>query len=124
MRNIAENRSKLINLAYLVDLAEGNQQFINEIIEMFIRDLPDAVEQMQKYCDNKEWDRLKAVAHKMKPSLSFIGLTNFQKEIQKIETSAAERAGLDKLPAIILKSQWVVQQVVEELKAELSEAVS
>lgn len=124
MNNIAENKSKLINLAYLQDLAEGNQQFMNEIIEMFIRDLPDAIVQMQLYCDNKDWDKLKSVAHKMKPSLTFIGLTNLQKEIQKIETSAGERAGLEKLPAIILKTQWVIQQVVEELKTERAEHVN
>ena len=119
MNSLAENKTKLTNLAFLRDLADGSNDFIKEILVMFINEMPDSAEQMKSSCNSKDWDTLKAIAHKMKPSLSFIGMEELQKDIQLIERSASERSGLEKLPALVSKSQLVINQAVEELRDEL-----
>lgn len=108
-----------INLSYLKKIAEGNESFMIEMIEMFLNKTPSAIEQMTECLQNQNWSELRSIAHRIKPSFGYIGKQNIQSALSKIETCAEEsgnRTGVDELIREVSTSSL---QAFEELRKEL-----
>ncbi|MGH7238346.1 MAG: response regulator, partial [Candidatus Saccharimonadales bacterium] len=79
---------KHIDLAYLKKLANGSNEFIQQMITLFIEQTPGAINRMEKYLEEHNWDALGKVAHKMKPSVMFVGIKEIEKDVKNIEDFA------------------------------------
>lgn len=116
-------KNKHINLAYLIQLSNGSNEFIVQMISIFMVQTPEAIDQMYKYLQNNEWKLLKGVIHKMKPSFSFMGI----KELEIIAVSAEQycetETNLDKLPALIHRIKEVCVAALSELEEEKKQFV-
>ena len=110
---------KHTDLTYLKELANGSNQFMNEMLTLFITQTPEALDNMEKHFKNKDWKSLRTVVHKMKPSISFVGLKELEKDIRTIEESAANESGLEQLPPLIAKVIQICKEALVELEAEL-----
>jgi PAS domain S-box-containing protein len=74
-----------INLDYLKQLSAGNQKFYNEMIETFLNMTPQALDQMNQCFQKKEWEMLRSIAHRIKPSYGYVGLKDVQNTLTQIE---------------------------------------
>ena len=74
-----------INLSYLKRIAEGNDAFVIEMIEMFLNKTPLAIEQMNECYRKKNWEELRKIIHRIKPSFAYVGMQNVQNTLGKIE---------------------------------------
>jgi len=110
---------KHTDLTYLKELANGSNQFMNEMITLFITQTPEALSNIEKYHQNKDWKSLRTVVHKMKPSVSFVGLKEIENDVHIIEESAANETGLEQLPELISKVITVCREAIIELEEEL-----
>ncbi len=68
-----KDNEKIINLSTLEELSVGNENFMNELIGLFLRDGKIMYEQLESSCQNENWEVLKATAHKMKTSFGIVG---------------------------------------------------
>ncbi|MEW6468794.1 MAG: PAS domain S-box protein [Bacteroidota bacterium] len=109
------------DLTYLRELSNGSNKFIAEMITLFLEQTPDALSKMEKSVREKDWKTLRAIAHKIKPSIIFIGLKEIEKDIHDLEDFAAEEKNLDQVPPLIDKIRQVCSVALEELRADLSE---
>lgn len=107
-----------IDLSYLKQLSNGSNEFILQMISIFMAQTPEAVDQMNKHLQNNEWKLLRGVIHKMKPSFSFMGI----KELETIAVSAEKycetETNLDKLPELIHRIKEVCLAAIRELEEE------
>ncbi|MGQ0829319.1 MAG: Hpt domain-containing protein [Bacteroidota bacterium] len=110
---------KRTDLTYLKELANGSNQFMTEMITLFITQTPEALQNIEKYFQNKDWKSLRTVVHKMKPSVSLFGLKEIEGDVRTIEEAAANETNLDQLPQLISKVTTVCKEAIEELEAEL-----
>lgn len=110
---------KHTDLAYLKELANGSNQFMNEMITLFITQTPEALDNIEKHFQNKDWKLLRSVVHKMKPSISFVGLKEIEADVLTMEELAANETGLEQLPALIANVKNVCKEAIAELEAEL-----
>jgi len=110
---------KHIDLTYLKELANGSNQFMNEMLTLFIAQTPEALDNIEKHFQNKDWKSLRGTVHKMKPSVSFMGLKAIENDVRRIEEAAANETGLDQLPALIANVKNVCKEAIIELKDEL-----
>ncbi|MBA3704591.1 MAG: Hpt domain-containing protein [Bacteroidetes bacterium] len=110
---------KHTDLSYLKELSNGSNQFMTEMITLFITQTPEALDSMEKHLKNKDWKLLRTVAHKIKPSISFVGLKEIESDIRTVEESAANETGLERLPDLISKINEVCNEGIKELKEEL-----
>ncbi len=111
-----ESSRPLYDLTKLNEIAKGNQAFIDKMIKLFIDRTPDAINDLQQHLANKEYDRVKALAHKLKPSIDFLNIHDLKEDIRSIEDYSENRIHLDKLPALLTKLENICLQVIEELK--------
>lgn len=79
-----------IDLTYLETLADGSTELIVELMEIFIDQVPEFIEEMNTYYLNKDWEALSAIAHKSKSSIDIVGLKDLQAKLKQLELDAKE----------------------------------
>ncbi len=109
---------KYTDLTYLKTLSKGDTDFVKQMISIFINQTPTAIQKMESDLSNKNWASLRAVAHKMKPSFSFVGVEELQKKIETIETNAAAETNEKLIAELIAQVKEVSLKAVDELKTE------
>jgi HPt (histidine-containing phosphotransfer) domain-containing protein len=110
---------KVTDLSYLKKLSNSDDNFVREMIATFIEETPLAIDNLEKHMANKDWKRVSAIAHKIKPSLMFIGLNDLQEPANFIEENAGEETNLDQLPELIAKVKKRCDEAVKELQEEI-----
>ena len=84
-----------INLSYLKRIAEGNDAFVIEMIEMFLNKTPLALEQMNECYRKKNWEELRKIIHRIKPSFAYVGMQDIQDTLGKIELWNDEKGDME-----------------------------
>ena len=110
--------NKHIDLTYLKQLANGSNQFIIEMISVFMEQNPMEVASLEKYLKNKDWKSLHSVAHKMKPSFSFMGIKELESVIKLVNEYSATETNLNLLPEMISKIKTICKEALKELELE------
>jgi PAS domain S-box-containing protein len=110
------NEKKYTDLTYLKKLSKGDDDFVKQMISIFINQTPTAIQKMEADLSNKDWASLRAVAHKMKPSFSFVGVTSLQEKIETIEDNAAQGTNPSLIADLIAQVKEVSLKAVAELQ--------
>ena len=112
-------QEKLINLDYLNQLSEGDDEFSASMISYFIDNTPDTLESLEEFYNKKDWKALRNAAHKFKPQLTFMGIHSILETVEQIEQSAYKEENLDQIPGLTQKTKTICLKAIEQLKQEL-----
>ncbi|MGQ0828566.1 MAG: Hpt domain-containing protein [Bacteroidota bacterium] len=111
---------QVINLDYLNGLAKGNTVFVKEMIDMFLEDNPEEIQNLGQSIQNKNYTLIKEIAHKMKSTIAFMGLSPLiENELSEIEQLAINKSEINKIESLYLKVKEICDKAAEELKSEL-----
>jgi PAS domain S-box-containing protein len=100
------------DLSYLEKVSGNNKAFVIEIAETIIHSLPQNLDEISEHMEKKNWNEVARIAHKIKPSITLMGLGKLKDRIVSLEEEAKSR----KKPALII-------ELAEEIKGSLTEAV-
>ena len=79
-----------INLSYLVALCDGDDDFMNTIIASFVGEMPKILSMIQERMHQGDWKGVGQLAHKMKPSIQFVGMDTTLEKTKNIELYCRE----------------------------------
>ena len=79
-----------INLSYLVALCDGDDEFMNAIIASFVDEMPELLTLIQQKMQEEDWKTVGELAHKMKPSVQFVGMDGTLEKARSIEHQCRE----------------------------------
>jgi HPt (histidine-containing phosphotransfer) domain-containing protein len=119
----AKNSKNVTDLTYLKQVSNGDNNFIKEMIEVYIQQTPEAIMNLEHHLENKDWKKLFAVTHKMKPSFSFFGLTDMFETVDSIEEYSENEIHLELLADLIAKVKLTCSLAVLELEQKKNLAV-
>jgi HPt (histidine-containing phosphotransfer) domain-containing protein len=111
--------TKITDLTYLSQLANGSDEFMETMISLFISETPSAIEHMEESWERGDWKALKAIAHKMKPSFGFMGIGSMKAVIEALETDVDEKKDPLVIQEKILHLKSVCRSAVAELRRDL-----
>lgn len=120
MNSTDTNTYQYINLDYLHLMTDGDDEMKVMMIEMLFDEPVEEMEKMIELEKEKNWNELKAVSHKMKSTLAFVGcepLTNANKEIEQI---AINQDKLERLPELLANVKDLFTKALAELRIELN----
>ena len=100
------------NLAKVYAISDNDQEFVNEILTLFVNDVPEDLAQIKEGIKKKDHKHAYAYAHKIKPTLDLLGMTVAFEEILQVEAwTKAEGKRKD------------IEHTFDSIKAQVKEAI-
>lgn len=117
--NHVNNASNLFNLDSLIEISNGNKEFIDEMIDIFVDDLQVTANELRQALKDDDMDLVKNSAHKIKPSLETFCVP-FYSEIREIEVLAENHDNGPKLAQLVSGFEKLAENVIPGLKIQHS----
>jgi len=113
--NLLEINQSLTDLSYLQEISGGSVELMKEMIEIFINETPIMLETLEKSVKEKDWKTFREIAHKIKPSITYAGITSAEALIEKIHADARDQKNLEEIPKILPEFAAICRAAVNEL---------
>ncbi|WP_010665011.1 Hpt domain-containing protein [Marinilabilia salmonicolor] len=85
------NKHEFVNLSYLQSIAGDDEGIINELITIFLDQIPEFTEGLDKSFEEKDWRNVAAIAHKAKSSVLSMGMEELGNvDLKNLELIAKE----------------------------------
>ncbi|MEQ1587446.1 MAG: ATP-binding protein [Cyclobacteriaceae bacterium] len=102
----------VIDLSYLKKVSNNNGQFIQEIVASFLESMPNTVEEIKTQLAQKNWEQLSRVVHKIKPTITLMGIHHLKDKIVLLEQESKNG-----------QNENTIQELAEEVSLFLSRAI-
>ncbi|MBL7762225.1 MAG: response regulator, partial [Chitinophagaceae bacterium] len=117
-KNEATNNTGIINLDYLREISKGNKNFEEEMVREFIVQVPEEINTLQNAIQTHNLEMIKQVAHALKSSVSFVGLSSkLDPLLHNIETNAAGSGNIQVIAANFEQLRQLCDGAVKEARA-------
>lgn len=107
---------QLYNLEQISTLADGNEEFIGKMVDLFVTQTPEMLENIKTGVAEQDWDKVKAASHKLKPSIDMMGIQEMSPVVRQIEGNAKTRSNLDEFPELSDRFIDVINRAMEQMK--------
>jgi PAS domain S-box-containing protein len=105
----------LTDLTFLKQICHNDVQFVRDMVNTFIENIPAAINEMQSNMDQKKWRQVGDIAHKLKPSVDFMGVPSLKPILKNIESYGKEGIHLNELPGLISSFSAIANKILKEL---------
>lgn len=113
-----DNQS-VTDLSYLREIAMGDEEIIKDTTKAFLEDTPKSLDKLTDYYADQQWDKLYKEAHRIKPSLKYLGMSRASELIIEIEKQARSRQISDDLGSKIQEFKTICSKALDELPEKL-----
>lgn len=108
MINLTKSKEDL-DLSYLKEMSGDSAEFMIEMLDTLVEQIPLYMEDLQKAVDAEDWKAVSEFAHKVKPTFYYVGREDVRDYVQVIERNAKEGVDIAVIPSALA-----------EIKAELA----
>lgn len=106
----------VINLDALYELSKGSNGFIKEMIGIFIEQSSVDIRRIDNAIREGDFETIHNLSHRLKGSVSFVGLKDLSVPLKRMETYGGERRGMDDIRLEFAKVKAINQIAVKELQ--------
>jgi HPt (histidine-containing phosphotransfer) domain-containing protein len=110
-----EEKAKLYDLQKIYDLASGDSAFVKKLLTIFVNETPTTIGSMYEALRKGEYETLRKLAHRIKPSIHNLGINGIAGHLLDIELGNEPQNTELKLNHI----SSVLVEVLMEMKADL-----
>jgi HPt (histidine-containing phosphotransfer) domain-containing protein len=110
----------IYSLDKINEMAEGDQDFINSVISVFLEEVPEDLEALEIALQEKNYDQVYKLAHKIKPNVDLLGMEQTRAAALEIETLGKSEANMADIERIFPALKADIHQVVGELKTDFN----
>ena len=107
-------------LAHLSKMVYGNKQYMVEMIEIFLDQIPTTIANIEASLTVNDWDKVYYEAHKVKSTINIIGLMELKKIIDQINSYAYVKENVEEIPALFDSFKKMAIEEVKQLQIELN----
>ena len=112
---------KLFDLSFLWESGHQDKNFVILMVKGFLEHTPDSLAKITAHLKDKSWDRVHGIAHKMKPSIDFMGIKILKEDIRNIEKySDMREVDEAKVTALVQRLNDICESAMQQLREELS----
>ena len=106
----------LYSLSKIEKVCHKDTVFIRKMTDLFIQQLPIAVKDIRRSFETKDFNTMKAVAHRIKPTLDNMCISSLFNVIREIESFHDHPYSPQKLEKNIREVEETMEKVITELK--------
>lgn len=104
------------DLEYLESMTGGDKEIMQEMVDLFISQVPEFCENLNKYLENKDYDALGKEAHKAKSSVLIVGMNDLAKDLKNLQLLTIANTEKETYPVYVKKFETQCYSAIEELK--------
>jgi HPt (histidine-containing phosphotransfer) domain-containing protein len=110
----------IYSLDKLKELADGDEDFIQSVVAVFLDEVPEDLGQLEVAIKQKNYPSIYQLAHKIKPNVDLLGMEQTRAAALEIENLGKQGNTGEQIDKIfpILKND--IHQVVSELKKDFN----
>jgi HPt (histidine-containing phosphotransfer) domain-containing protein len=110
----------LYNLYKLEQISPGNNAFIKKMLQLFLQEVPMAIQLIHAALNENNLAIVQASAHRIKPILANLDIVCLKEVILNIERIAAERKPSPELNGLVGKLAETIELVVADMRIYLA----
>lgn len=110
----------IYSLDKINEMAEGDQDFINSVISVFLEEVPQDLEDLEKAITNNDYDNVYKLAHKIKPNVDLLGMEQSRAVALEIETLGKNAENKEEIERKFPLLKKDILQVISELKKDFN----
>jgi len=119
--NLPQNQYKTMNedkydLSSLQAISRGNDEFVKKMISLFCTETPAAAAQIKAAYESGDFDTIKYLAHRTKPSIDNLGIESQRAPIRQIEQLAVTDPASPELKTLIDNFERTVVNVTTHMR--------
>lgn len=122
--NIPIHGRKIIDFSYLKNICKQNRKQFIRMIDLFLSQAKRQMVEMQNAYEDSDVNKIRLIAHQMKPSMQMLGIHKIEQEIKFLESIHSDIGKNSRTEKSIRKIRDVVSEVcqhIEELDLETYE---
>ena len=104
------------NLSKVYALSDNDSEFVNEILTLFVNEVPEDLSQIKEGIKKKDHKHAYAYAHKIKPTLDLLGMTVAFEEILQVEAWTKAEGKKKDIEDTIKSIKDQINDAVKEIK--------
>ena len=107
---------RVYDLKQLEELAGGNSEFVNSMVETFLEHTPGQLQEMLVAYNNQELTAVGATAHKIKPNIELFGIYEIKQDIRVVEEHGKIGAKTEALEVSIRRVEKYLKEAFNQLQ--------
>lgn len=104
------------NLAKVYALSDNDPEFVMQIIDLFVTEVPEDMKQIELGIKEKDHKLAYAYAHKIKPTLDLLGMSVAFEEILQVEAWTKREGKRKEINDTFASIQSQVEKAIKEIK--------
>ena len=115
-----------VHLDKLLQIVNNDYSKLEKYISIFFNNVPSDLESLKEAVNSQKWEELGKIAHKIKGSVGYMGISSIKKDLQTLEKVSKEVGDLEGIVDIVNGVADVLELAMKELKeikGELKEKV-
>jgi signal transduction histidine kinase/CheY-like chemotaxis protein/HPt (histidine-containing phosphotransfer) domain-containing protein len=97
----------------------GDSELTVQLIEIFLKQVPEAIEKLEGAIPQGDWKNVHAVAHKVKSSVAIFDFNDLKKLLINIEEYARDRQQLTEVPMLFSQFKLLSRSAIASLEIHL-----
>ncbi|MEK6783095.1 MAG: ATP-binding protein [Bacteroidota bacterium] len=90
--NFQIGSSSAVDLIYLKKISKNNPEFIKEMVDAFLEIMPNTIDEIRNLALSNAWEGVARATHKIRPSLTLMGMTSAKELSIQIENNANSKS--------------------------------
>jgi HPt (histidine-containing phosphotransfer) domain-containing protein len=119
IKNESERKiENVCNLGYLSDTMGGKKHLIEEIIDIFLKQIPEELQTINEAIEKTNYPVIKSFAHTMKSTVSIMGISVLTPILLEMENLGAKATDIERIKELNLKLTLICKQAIAEIERE------
>lgn len=115
---VMKEDTKPLNLDYLHDISSGDMQFVKDLIQIFLKQIPEIIQKLRTMYHNNEFEALAKEAHTAKSSVLIFGMEKTGILLKQLQLMAEARE-----TALIPSTIQTVEEDLLQISGQLNQYI-
>ena len=112
---ITESHYKYVDPGHINEMADGDDDFILQIIEIYLTTIPDNVNKLSEIAAGNDYANIIFYTHKLRGSLNFIGGKPLIETLDKIDELCNAQTALPTIRELVKEVSVISKHIITEL---------
>lgn len=106
----------IYSLDKIKEMADGDEEFISSVVSVFLEEVPQDLESLEKALASDDYEQVYQLAHKIKPNVDLLGMEQTRAAALEMETLGKSETNMEAIKNVFPSLKKDIEQVVAELK--------